>query len=99
MRFHQPVRTLVAYTRLTPAAIHHVSNRQNVSYRIGGCIVGPPQPYYSIVRSLRISSNYGVGENPPPPDKKDPGETQPSGETPVKPTLFQRFKQMYKDYW
>ena len=40
MRFQQPVRTLVAYTRLTPAAVHHVGNRQNVGYRIGGCILG-----------------------------------------------------------
>lgn len=103
MRLHHPVRTLVAFTRLTPAAVHHVSHRRNVGYRIGGCIVEPPQPYYSIVRSLRISSNYGAGENPPPPesgkDKKDPETTQSSDETPVKPTLFQRFKQMYKDYW
>ena len=51
-------------------------------------------PSYSLVNSFHASVRCYV-------DIKEPkdGVSKPQSENPPKLTLFQRFKQMYKDYW
>lgn len=61
----------------------------------------------SFVKSLHISTVYNTQVTQPQDgkDKSDEvqqklqGEGSPVGSPPTKVSLFQRFKQMYKDYW
>ena len=55
---------------------------------------------FLITRSLRYSAARTAVGNKADETKTEPGAvTDVNNEPPVKPSLFQRFKQMYKDYW
>lgn len=91
---------LVSAARLSIDRIHHTG-------RFSCALQQLPQPSYSFTRSLRISSNRGAVENPSSQQTekvKTAEHTATKDETAAetaapKPSLFQRFKQMYKDYW
>ncbi|KAI9559063.1 hypothetical protein GHT06_015852 [Daphnia sinensis] len=62
---------------------------------------------YSFVKSLHISTVYSTQVNQPKKEKDNEDELQQkiqeqgssSSPPPTKVSLFQKFKQMYKDYW